>query len=463
MTTNQPRANLLVGASAALFVTAALGLLGWTLWVPHPPSPIVVKAPPQSAPTPAPTPRPTPRPLTDAEQATQALGFMEVPVTSDAFVAAVREGQLERAKLLLRAGIEPTAPDQTGTLPLTAAAERETTDMLTFLSEHGATPDRTTLLAALHASRLEPVAWLLDRGIEATDPDLLALALQTNDPGIIARFLAPLPPAQPWSPMMRTALFAAIQRGDEATLKLLLEKHPDPPTLEPGAQPLLAYMVAWNDLDHARMLLAAGADPNVRLSIPAEEAFLRLIPGKRLPHYLREEQGLTPLMLAAGMDRTDMLRLLLEHGANRNLRTGKYKIAALTFAAWASAVQPMQILLGVTPGTEVHHVRISLSRQRAVLYKNGEATLSAGVSTGQKSHPTPTGEFVVTDKNISRMSSIYKVKMPYFMRLNCSEVGLHAGVIPGYPASHGCIRFPKSKAQELYRQLQLGDRVSILP
>jgi lipoprotein-anchoring transpeptidase ErfK/SrfK len=53
--------------------------------------------------------------------------------------------------------------------------------------------------------------------------------------------------------------------------------------------------------------------------------------------------------------------------------------------------------------------------------------------------------------------------MPYFQRLSCSDFGLHQGVVPGYPASHGCIRVPAGNAAKLFTMTEAGDRVRILP
>jgi lipoprotein-anchoring transpeptidase ErfK/SrfK len=76
-------------------------------------------------------------------------------------------------------------------------------------------------------------------------------------------------------------------------------------------------------------------------------------------------------------------------------------------------------------------------------------------------YETPTGKFVITDKHRSRVSSIYDVEMPYFMRLSCSAVGMHAGSLPGYPASHGCIRMPAEAAREMFKIVEVGTLVSI--
>lgn len=106
---------------------------------------------------------------------------------------------------------------------------------------------------------------------------------------------------------------------------------------------------------------------------------------------------------------------------------------------------------------------VPLSRQRVTLFRNGQPVRSARVSTGKKSTPTPAGKYIKTDKQADWVSSIYKVSMPFFMRLSCKEIGLHAGMVPGYPASHGCIRIPKGDVQAFFKLLKIGDPVTIEP
>ena len=68
---------------------------------------------------------------------------------------------------------------------------------------------------------------------------------------------------------------------------------------------------------------------------------------------------------------------------------------------------------------------------------------------------------MVTDKKRSHVSSLYHVQMPFFMRLNCLDFGMHAGNVPNYPASHGCIRLPAEIAQKLFAEIPVGTVVTI--
>ncbi len=98
----------------------------------------------------------------------------------------------------------------------------------------------------------------------------------------------------------------------------------------------------------------------------------------------------------------------------------------------------------------------------AVTWTRWECRLAVeGTFTGRKGYATPTGKYVISDKQRDWISTIYKVSMPFFMRLSCREIGLHAGNCPGYPASHGCIRMPYSDVQKLFAVLKIGDAVTI--
>ena len=84
---------------------------------------------------------------------------------------------------------------------------------------------------------------------------------------------------------------------------------------------------------------------------------------------------------------------------------------------------------------------ISIADQRASLFDNGTLIARSSVSTGMEGHPTPLGVFSVISKQRWHRSNIYSAApMPYMQRITWSGIALHAGVVPGHPASHGCIR-----------------------
>ena len=105
---------------------------------------------------------------------------------------------------------------------------------------------------------------------------------------------------------------------------------------------------------------------------------------------------------------------------------------------------------------------VSVTTQRAILYRNGLPIAISTVSTGREGYRTPTGVFTVLQKQVEHYSSIYdNAPMPYMQRLTWQGVALHGGDLPGYPASHGCIRLPKAFAQLLYGVTRLGMTVIV--
>jgi hypothetical protein len=105
---------------------------------------------------------------------------------------------------------------------------------------------------------------------------------------------------------------------------------------------------------------------------------------------------------------------------------------------------------------------ISLNDQHISLYGSGGLIARAPVSTGMRGHPTPLGVFSVIEKQRWHRSNIYSAApMPYMQRITWSGVALHAGVLPGFPASHGCIRLSSEFAVRLWHLTKVGTRVII--
>lgn len=105
---------------------------------------------------------------------------------------------------------------------------------------------------------------------------------------------------------------------------------------------------------------------------------------------------------------------------------------------------------------------VSIPQQRAYVFKDGELVAAAPVSTGRRGHPTPVGTFRILQKQVHHRSNIYSnAPMPYMQRLTTYGIALHAGHLPGYPASHGCIRLPWSFAKKLYGMTDFTTRVTV--
>jgi hypothetical protein len=105
---------------------------------------------------------------------------------------------------------------------------------------------------------------------------------------------------------------------------------------------------------------------------------------------------------------------------------------------------------------------ISIKDQRISLYDKDGAAKRGRVSSGQTGYETPVGVFSVLQKEVEHHSNLYDdALMPYMQRITWSGVAMHAGALPGYPASHGCVRLPYSFAQQIFSTTKVGMRVVI--
>ncbi|RYD84119.1 MAG: hypothetical protein EOP84_06395 [Verrucomicrobiaceae bacterium] len=133
-------------------------------------------------------------------------------------------------------------------------------------------------------------------------------------------------------------------------------------------------------------------------------------------------------------------------------------------------------------------IEIDLSNQKAYLIQDGDIVYDSPICSGRASHPTPAGIFKVTQKSADHRSSLYgkvvdakgrvvkadadyqtpvppggkfvRAPMRHFIRFN-GAVGMHAGILPGYPASHGCVRLPANRAALFYNVAELGTSVRV--
>src|ERR1700761_8395497 len=108
---------------------------------------------------------------------------------------------------------------------------------------------------------------------------------------------------------------------------------------------------------------------------------------------------------------------------------------------WAPEVAPTGPIL----------IYVDLSRQLATVYRNGIRIAVSTISSGKEGHETPTGVFTILQKDADHHSNIYNnAPMYYQERLTWGGVALHAGGLPGYPESHGCIHLPSEFAKDLF-------------
>jgi hypothetical protein len=105
---------------------------------------------------------------------------------------------------------------------------------------------------------------------------------------------------------------------------------------------------------------------------------------------------------------------------------------------------------------------VGLSEQVLYVYRNGVRIGRATISSGKPGHRTPTGVFTILEKNVKHTSTIFRgASMPYMERLTWGGVALHGGNLPGYPASHACVRLPLEFAQKLYAVTGHGTTVVV--
>src|SRR5216683_2509465 len=127
---------------------------------------------------------------------------------------------------------------------------------------------------------------------------------------------------------------------------------------------------------------------------------------------------------------------------------------AVAFAESRTASEPMEPIMAV----------VSLRNQRITLYDAKGWILRAPVSSGQKGRETPAGIFSVIQKEAEHYSNLYDdAYMPHMQRITWSGIALHGGPLPGFPASHGCIRMPYDFAARLFDLTQLRMRVIVAP
>lgn len=134
---------------------------------------------------------------------------------------------------------------------------------------------------------------------------------------------------------------------------------------------------------------------------------------------------------------------------------------AATFGV-ASLAAPDSRWVSDVPATGPVRVVVSLSDQMAWVYRADRLIGASTISSGKKNHESPVGQFPILDKQVFHRSNRYSAApMPFMLRLNRYGVALHGGVVPGYPASHGCFRLPMSFAKKLFATVARGDVVYV--
>ena len=249
-------------------------------------------------------------------------------------------------------------------------------------------------------------------------------------------------------------LFAQFEPGSTLGLSHLQE--------EQKLQNNLTQAILANDNALAESVLKQNCDPNFRVDLSESESKRLRALSPRMAYYYSNGSEFRPLHIAAGLGETAICQLLLASGAKQFALSRGYDWVPAQYAAKAGHPDLAQILLGLDPNEDRYRIEISLSSQKLTVLEKGLPFLSAGISTGRRDKPTPPGMYLVTDKIKLQRSTLYKVPMPYFLRLSFSEVGIHYGVNPGHPASHGCIRIgSEEQARKIFNVCPIGTIVQI--
>ena len=224
----------------------------------------------------------------------------------------------------------------------------------------------------------------------------------------------------------------------------------------------LVHAILSNDSALAHAALNAKADPQDIVTLSQSEAgSLRTLSAKTYFYY-SNGANFRPLHLAAGLGETEICQVLLAGGAKLFAASRGFDWVPAQYAAKEGHPDLARILLGINPKYDRYTIEISLINQKLTVYRDKAPFLIAEISTGRDDKPTPPGNYLVTDKIRLELSTLYKVRMPYFLRLSFSEYGIHYGFNPGHPASHGCIRVGSEEmAAKIFQSCPIGTLVII--
>ena len=137
--------------------------------------------------------------------------------------------------------------------------------------------------------------------------------------------------------------------------------------------------------------------------------------------------------------------------------------AAGTMETTVAALAPNQFVWNDTDTTEPVRIVVNIAEQRAYVYRGSALVAATTVSTGRDGKDTPSGNFTVLQKQVDHRSTLYNsAPMPFMQRLTWDGVAIHAGMNPGFPASHGCVRVPLAFAKKLYGITTVGTQVTVI-
>jgi len=387
---------------------------------------------------------------------------------------AVRDRKMSLFPLLKKNGSDFNEPDAAGWRPLHLAIRAGEDDLVKALIRHGAVVNlksvveelsHDSLRLALDYHSLGIAKQLLDEDVEVGDELYKAVRLG-GDRGLeIVNLLIEHDVSLETDREGDSPLNLAVREGEFEIVRSLLEAGAPQERLDLCGQKPFHLTMAKGDVAIAELLIKHGADVNEAFKKEPSEEFLRQVKTEGVGRWaLKNSEGLNPLMLASDSGNLPMARLLIMNGANpgKSTRVSGHRFWPLTFAARQKNARMQQVLFKRTPGRTKRWIKVDLSDQKAVVHDGGKPIFTARISSGKKGHRTPTGEYVISNKYKEWESTLYHSKMPYFQRLSGGDFGFHYGSLPGYPASHGCIRVSMASAKKLFRLTRVGDYVEIV-
>ncbi|WP_221285277.1 ankyrin repeat domain-containing protein [Haloferula luteola] len=376
-------------------------------------------------------------------------------------VRAYREGQMEKFRQLRACGARPVPGDQVARL--TQAYQEGDGERCRMLLSFGVRPSPSLIRLTARHEDIDMLHLFL--GYTEVPAGMLAENCVPGKEPISSLLLAHgARPNEARTPFKGTALTRALDSGSRRLATQLLQWGALPEQNSELGVSSLHLAAAQGHADTVRALASAGCDLNAPLPTPVPTGFFSQVRGSHLRWLLRKDRRITPLMLAVDSGSIPTVKALLDAGAKTQVWTRTHHVWPINLAAGHGDIPMMRLLLGKDPYREERRVRVDLSDQKLWVYDGmGSEIFSTSVSTGRSGYRTRQGTFAITHRYRDWTSTIYHSSMPYFQRLSCSDFGFHQGHVPGYPASHGCIRVPAGKATQLFGITEVGDRVEIVP
>ena len=353
---------------------------------------------------------------------------------------AVMRRDPDSLRALLSLGANPNSYGPEGKLPIDFALEMRDYEFASLLLQYGSHAPCEPLYEAILEDDRDLIDFLLSNG---ADPN--SLCRLSDD----------------------TLLGAALRNDNRWAAFRLLQAGALPTALTKEGQTAFHLAVAKLDKALVGLMLEKGANPNQPFNnYPSDEFLAQVASTNIAKSSLSHTRRFTPIAMAADSGDVELARLLLTHGASPQIYTqgGRYNYwYPISWAARRMDVPMMQILLGREPSQVKRRAVVDLSQQRAWVYDGDEEIYTTRVSTGKAGNRTRQGTFVITNRYRHWNSTIYGSSMPFFQRFSCGDFGFHQGYVPGYPASHGCIRVPGGNVRKMWELLSLGDPVKIVP